>query len=117
MNKKLILFIQESIVAWVGVKPYKLKIEFLNSFILSLPFINTCFRIKLSSILLELLISLEGLAINPLTLILTEFRQTLLWGEMINLQDWGMCLIFAVVFAISGYVWFMKTKKSFADVM
>ena len=57
------------------------------------------------------------ISINPLTLILTEFRQTLLWGEMINLQDWGMCLIFAVVFAISGYVWFMKTKKSFADVM
>lgn len=55
--------------------------------------------------------------INPLTLILTEFRQILLWGEMLNLRAWGPWLIFTVVFAILGYIWFMKTKNGFADVM
>jgi len=55
--------------------------------------------------------------INPLTLILTEFRQTLLWGEMLDLKIWGLWLALTVVLAILGYIWFMKTKKGFASVM
>ena len=57
------------------------------------------------------------ISINPLTLVLTEFRQTLLWGEMIDLQAWGLWVAFTVVLAVLGYTWFMKTKKGFADVM
>jgi len=55
--------------------------------------------------------------INPLTSILTEFRQSLLWGEVFDLQAWGLWLVFTVLFAMFGYIWFMKTKKGFADVM
>lgn len=59
----------------------------------------------------------DVISINPLTLILTEFRQTLLWGEMIDLKAWGLWFTLTFVLAILGYVWFTKTKKGFADVM
>ena len=45
MNKKLIFIKQESILALLGVKPYNLKIPFLNSERLSFPFNINCFRI------------------------------------------------------------------------
>lgn len=57
------------------------------------------------------------ISINPLNLILTEFRQTLLWGEMPDLKSWLLHLALTVILAIFGYSWFMKTKKGFATVM
>ncbi len=57
------------------------------------------------------------ISINPLTLILTEFRQTLLWGEVLDFKVWGLWLALTVMLAILGYIWFMKTKKGFAGVM
>ncbi len=57
------------------------------------------------------------ISINPLTLIMTEFRQTLLWGEMLDLKAWGLWLVLTVMLAILGYIWFMKTKQGFAGVM
>lgn len=56
-------------------------------------------------------------SINPLTLILTEFRQTLLWGEILDLNAWALCLVLTIMLASLGYIWFMKTKKGFATVM
>jgi lipopolysaccharide transport system permease protein len=56
-------------------------------------------------------------AFNPFTMILTSFRQTILWGQAL---DWGMWLVWTTltaVLALLGYMWFMKTKKGFADVM
>jgi lipopolysaccharide transport system permease protein len=55
--------------------------------------------------------------VNPLTLVLTEFRQTLLWSEMIDWVSWGIWVGATLLFAILGLIWFMKTKKGFADVM
>ncbi len=57
------------------------------------------------------------ISINPLTLILTEFRQTLLWGEVIDLKAWGLWLALTGMLAVLGYIWFMKTKQGFAGVM
>jgi len=57
------------------------------------------------------------ISINPLTLILTEFRQTLLWGEVLDLKAWGLWLALTVILAMLGYIWFMKTKQGFAGVM
>lgn len=57
------------------------------------------------------------LLINPLTPVLTTFRQTLLWGEM---PDWGPWVIWTAVLGIGtmlSYAWFMKTSKGFADVL
>lgn len=55
--------------------------------------------------------------LNPLTVIVQETRNTLLWGLR---PDWiGLAWVTAVsLIAMQlGYVWFMKTKRGFADVL
>ena len=57
------------------------------------------------------------LQLNPLTFIIEEARQVLIWGK---LPDWsGLGIYFAVslVFAWAGFWWFQKTRKGFADVL
>ena len=57
------------------------------------------------------------LQLNPLTFIIEEARQVLIWGKM---PDWaGLGVYFAVslVFAGAGFWWFQKTRKGFADVL
>jgi len=54
---------------------------------------------------------------NPLALFVEDARRVVLWGLS---PDWswffvGMALSLAVF--ISGFVWFMKSKKAFADVI
>lgn len=54
---------------------------------------------------------------NPLTMILTGFRRTLLWDAG---PEWGAWLALTIgtgLVALFGYAWFMQTKKGFADVM
>ena len=57
------------------------------------------------------------LEFNPLSPIVEETRKVLLYGQ---LPDPGVCLtsyiLSFVVFQL-GLVWFMKTKKGFADVL
>lgn len=55
--------------------------------------------------------------INPLAIYVEDARRVLLWG---TLPDWpwflaGLLLSLAVF--VSGFVWFMKSKKAFADVI
>ncbi len=55
--------------------------------------------------------------INPLALFVEDARRVVLWGLS---PDWswffcGMALSGAVM--IAGFVWFMKSKKAFADVI
>ena len=55
--------------------------------------------------------------INPLALFVEDARRVVLWGIS---PDWpwfffGMAL--SVAAAIFGFVWFMKSKKAFADVI
>jgi lipopolysaccharide transport system permease protein len=57
------------------------------------------------------------LKFNPLTSIVGNFRNVLLWGilpDWVSLGEWT--LVTAAVM-ILGYGWFMKTKKAFADVL
>jgi lipopolysaccharide transport system permease protein len=57
------------------------------------------------------------LYLNPLTFIVNHFRRAILWGQ---LPDWGEFLVItALTFGVCllGYVWFMKSKKTFADVV
>lgn len=55
--------------------------------------------------------------LNPMTTILTMFRQSLLWGEAPNWGAWGLWVILSGGVTWLGYVWFIKTKKGFADVL
>jgi len=54
---------------------------------------------------------------NPLTFIIEQAREVLIWG---HLPDWvglGIYTLTATVVAWVGYVWFQKTRKGFADVL
>jgi len=54
---------------------------------------------------------------NPLTFIIEQAREVLIWG---HLPDWRGLALYAVVsvgVAWLGYVWFQKTRKGFADVV
>jgi lipopolysaccharide transport system permease protein len=55
--------------------------------------------------------------VNPLTTILDGFRQTLLWRQPLSWGPWTICTVITAVMAVLGYVWFMKTRPGFADVM
>ncbi|MCE5230183.1 ABC transporter permease [bacterium] len=55
--------------------------------------------------------------INPLAVIVENFRRVLMRGEA---PDWlllGATSGVSVVVLVAGYVWFMKTKQGFADVL
>jgi len=57
------------------------------------------------------------LHLNPLTFIMEEARQVLIWGKM---PDWsGLTIYLAVslIIAWAGFWWFQKTRKGFADVL
>ncbi len=54
---------------------------------------------------------------NPLTFIIEQAREVLIWGRV---PDWaGLSAYTAVAVAIAwvGYAWFQKTRKGFADVL
>jgi lipopolysaccharide transport system permease protein len=57
------------------------------------------------------------LNLNPLTFIVNHFRRVILWGQF---PDWGEFLVMTVVTGVVcmlGYIWFMKSKKTFGDVI
>lgn len=57
------------------------------------------------------------LRLNPLTTILEEARRTLLMGQSI---DWGWwCAVTVASLGIMqlGYIWFMKSKRVFSDLL
>ncbi|GIK40771.1 MAG: transport permease protein [Chloroflexota bacterium] len=57
------------------------------------------------------------LYLNPLTFIVNHFRRVILWGQ---LPDWGEFAVITIltgVVCMLGYIWFMKSKKTFADVV
>jgi lipopolysaccharide transport system permease protein len=55
--------------------------------------------------------------LNPLAFIVNHFRRVIIFGQT---PDWGEFLILTAgtfIMCILGYVWFMKSKKTFADVI
>lgn len=55
--------------------------------------------------------------LNPLTFIVQQFREVMLWGR---LPDWWGLAIYsgiALLVAWLGLLWFQKTRKGFADVI
>jgi lipopolysaccharide transport system permease protein len=54
---------------------------------------------------------------NPLTFIIEQAREVLVWGNLPNWFGLSVYTIAAVAVAWAGYVWFQKTRKGFPDVL
>jgi lipopolysaccharide transport system permease protein len=54
---------------------------------------------------------------NPLTFIIEQARDVLIWGNLPNWSGLGIYTLTAVTVAWSGFFWFQKTRKGFADVL
>jgi len=57
------------------------------------------------------------LYVNPLTFIVEQTREVLLWGRLPHWQDFGLYLLGSLVVAWLGLLWFHKTRRGFADVL
>ena len=56
-------------------------------------------------------------AVNPLVHVLEMSKNALFYGLPPDWEILGFCLIGSWAFAWMAYIWFMKTKKGFADVV
>lgn len=54
---------------------------------------------------------------NPLTFIIEQAREVLVWGRLPDWAGLGIYTLVATVVAWAGYAWFQKTRKGFADVL
>lgn len=54
---------------------------------------------------------------NPLTFIIEQAREVLIWGHLPNWMGLGIYTLVASVIAWAGYAGFQKTRKGFADVL
>ncbi|WP_460042551.1 ABC transporter permease [Pseudomonas sp. S2_H01] len=57
------------------------------------------------------------LLLNPLTLIIEQTRDVLIFGRIPNFLGIGLYGAISVVSAWLGYAWFQKTRKGFANVL
>lgn len=57
------------------------------------------------------------LRLNPLTMIVTGFRDVILWGNVFPLTEWAIWMVISFFLFLFGFAWFMWTKKGFADVL
>jgi len=54
---------------------------------------------------------------NPLTFIIEQARDVLIWGHQPDWLGLGIYMLAAIVVAWAGFAWFQKTRKGFADVL
>lgn len=57
------------------------------------------------------------LHLNPLTFIIEEGRNTLIFGRVPGIGEWGIMLAAGMLIAWVGFAWFQKVRKGFADVL
>lgn len=57
------------------------------------------------------------LKLNPLTYVIENARKVMIYNQWPDWYVLGISMIVAVVVFQLGYMWFMKTKKGFADVL
>ncbi|MCB9099339.1 MAG: ABC transporter permease [Anaerolineales bacterium] len=57
------------------------------------------------------------LYLNPLTFIVNHFRRVTLWGQMPDWFEFLGLTLGTLIICLLGYIWFMKSKKAFADVI
>ena len=54
---------------------------------------------------------------NPLTFIIEQAREVLIFGRLPDWLNLGIYMIVASTVAWLGYIWFQKTRRGFADVL
>lgn len=54
---------------------------------------------------------------NPLTFIIEQAREVLIFGHLPNWAGLGIYTAAAIMIAWAGFAWFQKTRKGFADVL
>lgn len=54
---------------------------------------------------------------NPLTFIIEQAREVLIWGRLPNFQGLLRYMLAALVVLWAGFAWFQKTRKGFSDVL
>ncbi len=57
------------------------------------------------------------LQLNPLAYIIEEGRKVLVFGQVPNMEHWGIMMAGGTLIAWTGFAWFQKTRKGFADVL
>ncbi len=57
------------------------------------------------------------LYLNPLTFIIEQMRDVLMWGKMPDFSGLMIAFIFGALAAWLGFAWFQKTRRGFADVI
>jgi lipopolysaccharide transport system permease protein len=57
------------------------------------------------------------LMLNPITFIIEQARDVLIWGRLPDWGGLGIYLLAALGVAWIGFAWFQKTRKGFADVL
>ncbi len=55
--------------------------------------------------------------LNPLTFIIEQTREVVIWGHLPDWAGLGVYLAIATTVAWLGYAWFQKTRTGFADVL
>lgn len=55
--------------------------------------------------------------VNPLAYIIEQSRNVLIFGQMPDISIWLIMLLVGTLIAWSGFAWFQKTRKGFADVL
>jgi lipopolysaccharide transport system permease protein len=54
---------------------------------------------------------------NPLTFMIEQARDILIWGKPLDWLGIGIYFVFSLLVAWLGLFWFQKTRKGFADVL
>jgi len=54
---------------------------------------------------------------NPITLPVIQLRDLMLWGKPILWEKWATSLIIGLLICQTGYWWFQKSRRGFADVL
>jgi lipopolysaccharide transport system permease protein len=57
------------------------------------------------------------LLLNPLTFVIEQARQVLVWGSLPDWSGLGVYLTVSILIAWAGFWWFQKTRRGFADVL
>ena len=55
--------------------------------------------------------------ISPITFVVEQARDTMIWGKGINWEVWWAHTSLSTIVAWLGFAWFQKTRKGFADVL
>jgi len=59
----------------------------------------------------------DWITLNPLTLMIEQTRQLVLFGKSPDWPALGIYTLVSVAVLLFGYVWFQRTRDGFADVL